>query len=80
MLEFRQAVFESRFQVGLIEEFGVGQPGADDALIAGDDGFAAVFCLDIGDEDEFVDQLGVCRVAQHKAFLEMCIRDSTLSG
>ncbi len=54
LLEFRQARFELRLQVGLVEEFCVAQPGADHALVAADDGLAAVGGLDVGGEDELV--------------------------
>ncbi len=53
-VELRQTVFELRLEIGLVEEFRVGQPRGDDALIAGDDRRAAVAGLDIGDEDEAV--------------------------
>ncbi len=69
MLEFGQAVFEPRLKVGVVEELGVGEPGADDALVAGDDRRAAVACLFIRNENELVDELGRLRVAQHEAFL-----------
>ncbi len=69
LLEFRQPVFETRFQVGLIKEFRVGEPCADNALVAGDDGVAAVFGFDVGDENEFVGQSRSGRIAQHEALL-----------
>ena len=69
LFELRQTILEPRLQVSVVEELRVGQPRADDALVAGDNRFAAVFRLDIGDQDELVDQLGVRGVAQHKAFL-----------
>ena len=69
VLEFRQPVFQPRFQIGLVEEFRVREPRADDALVAGDDRRAAVLGLDVGDENELVDELGVRCVAQHEAFL-----------
>ena len=48
VLELRQPVFQPRLQIGLVEEFRIGEPRADDALVAGDDRLAAVFRLDIG--------------------------------
>ena len=68
ILELRQPVFEPRLQIGLVEELRIRQPRADHALIAGDDRLAAVGRLDVGNEDELVDQLGVRRIAQHEAF------------
>ena len=67
--EFRQPRFERRLQVGLVEELGVAQARADDALIASDDRLAAVAGLDIGDENELVDELRRLRIAQHETFL-----------
>ena len=69
VLEFRQPVFQPGLQVGVVEELGVGQPRADDALVAGDDRLAAVARLHIGDQDELVGELGGLRIAQHEAFL-----------
>ena len=57
LLEFRQPVFQPRLQIRLVEELGVGQPRADDALIAGDDRLAAVARFLVCDENEFVDEL-----------------------
>ena len=68
-VELRQPVFQPGLQVGVVEELGVGQPRADDALVAGDDGLAAVGGFFIGDQNEAVDQLGGLRIAQHEAFL-----------
>ena len=48
LLELRQPVFQPRLQIGLVEELGVGEPRADDALVAGDDRLAAVARLDVG--------------------------------
>ena len=69
VLEFRQAIFKSRLQIGLIEKLRIRQPRPNNALVAGDDGFAAVTGLQVGDQDEFVDQLGVRGVAQDETFL-----------
>ncbi len=69
LLELRQPVFQPRLQVGVVEELGVGQPRADDALVAGDDRLAAVGGFFVGDQNEAVDQLGGLRIAQHEAFL-----------
>ena len=69
VLELRQPVFQPRLQIGLVEELRVGKPRADHALVAGDDGLAAVLGLDVGDQDELVDELRRLRVAQHEAFL-----------
>ena len=57
LLEFRQPVFELRLQIGLVEKLRIAQPRADHALVAGDDGLAAVGRFDIGGEDEFVGEL-----------------------
>ena len=54
LLELRQASFELRLQVCLVEELGVRQPRADHALVTGDDGLAAVGRLDVGGENELV--------------------------
>jgi len=54
VLELRQPVLELRLQVGVVEEFSIGEPRADDPLVAGDDCPAAILGLDIGDEDELV--------------------------
>ena len=51
--EFRQPVFEFGLQVRLVEELRIRQARADDALVARDDGLAAVCGFDIRDEDEF---------------------------
>ena len=69
VLELRQPVFEPRLQVRLVEELRIRQPRADDALVAGDDGLAAVLGLDVGDEQELVDELGMRGVAHDEAFL-----------
>ena len=69
LLELRQPVFQPRLQIGLVEEFGIGEPRADHPLVAGDNCFAAVGGLFIGDQNEFVDELRRLRIAQHEAFL-----------
>ena len=69
LLELRQPVFQPGLQIGLVEELRVGQPRADDALVAGDDRLAAVRGLDVGDQDEVVGELPGLRIAQHEAFL-----------
>src|SRR5207247_1882816 len=58
VLEFRQPVFEAELQVGVVEELRVGQPRADDALVAGDDRLAAVGRFGVGGEDETSSKLG----------------------
>ena len=67
VLELRQPLFERRLQIGLVEELRIRQPRADDALVAGDDGRAAVGRLDVGDEDEAVGER--LALAHHEAFL-----------
>ena len=57
VLELRQPILEPRLQIGLVEELRVRQPRPDDALVAGDDRLAAVRRLDVGDQDELVDEL-----------------------
>ena len=69
VLEFRQPVFQPRFQIGLVKELGIGQPRADDALVAGDDCLAAIRGFLVGDQDELVGEPGGGGVAQHEAFL-----------
>ena len=69
LLEFRQPIFELGLQVGLVEKLRVAQPRADHALVAGDDGLAAVARFDIGGEDEFVGELSGFGIADDKAFL-----------
>ncbi len=69
LLELWQPVFQSGFQVGLIEELCVRQPRANDAFIASDNRLATVGRFLIGDKDEFVDELCRLRIAQDKAFL-----------
>jgi hypothetical protein len=56
VLEFRQPVLQPRLEIGLVEELGVGEPRADDPLVAGDDRLATVLRLDIGDENKFVSE------------------------
>ena len=55
--ELRHAVFEHHLAVLVEEELGVGEPGTDHPLIAGDDGLAAVVGLEIGNYDEAVGEL-----------------------
>jgi hypothetical protein len=69
VVEFRQPVFQPRLEIGLVEELGIGQPRADDALVAGDDLLAAVLGLDIGDQDELAGEPRGLGIAQHEAFL-----------
>jgi len=69
VLEFRQTLFELGLEIGLVKELGVRQARADDALVAGDDRLAAIGRLDIGDQDELVDQLAGRRIAHHEALL-----------
>jgi len=68
-VEFLQPVFQTNLEIALIEEFGVGKPRADHALVAGDDGLAAVAGLDVGGEDELVDELAALGITHHKALL-----------
>src|SRR5260221_12970960 len=68
-LELWQPVFQSGFQVGLIEELCVRPPRANDTFIASDNRLATVGPFLIGDKDEFVDELCRLRIAQDKAFL-----------
>ncbi|MNC91797.1 hypothetical protein D3C83_81150 [compost metagenome] len=49
LLKLRHPLFERHLAVLVEEELGVGQPGGDHPLIAGDDGLAAVLSLEIGD-------------------------------
>ena len=77
LLEFRQPVFELRLQIGLVEEFRIAQPRADHALVAGDDGLAAVARFDVGDEDELVGELAGLRdrcTTKHFWLLRMVAR------
>ncbi len=67
--KLRQPVFQPRLQIGVVEELGVRQACADDALVAGDDRGAVVGRLDVRHQDELVDQLGGLRIAQHEALL-----------
>ena len=67
-LELRQPRFELRLQIGLVEEFRVGESCGDRTLIAGDDRRAAVGRLYVGDEDEAIGERAV-RMLQHEAFL-----------
>src|SRR5215467_8421565 len=69
ILELRQPALEPDLEVAVVEEFGVGEPRADHALVAGDDRLAAVLRLDIGDQDELVGELRGARVAQDETFL-----------
>ena len=69
LIELRQALFEFRLQVALVEKLRVAQSCADDALVAGDDGLAAIGRLDVGGEDEFVSELAGPGVADDKTLL-----------
>src|SRR5271165_695470 len=68
-LELRQTIFQTRLQVGLVEELRVRQAGADHALVAADDGLAAVGGFDIRREDELVGELARPGIADDEAFL-----------
>ena len=57
-LEARQAGGQGLLEVGLEEELGVRETGANHLLVAADD-LARVFRLDVGDEDELRQQLAV---------------------
>ena len=69
VLELRQPILEPRLEIGVVEEFGVREPRADHALVAGNDRLAAVLGLDIGDQDELVGELRRALLAQDKTFL-----------
>ena len=69
VLELRQPVLELGLEVGLVEEFRVRQPRADDALVAGNDGRTAVAGLDIGDENELVGELSRLGIVDDKTLL-----------
>src|SRR5271165_5000851 len=68
-LELRQTILQTRLQVGLVEELRVRQAGADHALVAADDGLAAVGGFDIRREDELVGELARPGIADDEAFL-----------
>src|SRR5262249_15014716 len=48
-LEIREPVFQPRLTVGLVEKSSIGEPRANDPLVAGDYRLAAVLGFDIGD-------------------------------
>ena len=54
LLEFLQPVFQPLFEIGLVEELRIGEASANNALVTLDNRFAAIFRLDVGDEDELV--------------------------
>ncbi len=76
LLEFRQPVFQLRLQVGLIEELRIAQPRADHALVAGDDGLAAVGRFEVRRQDEALASLPVfgSRTTKHFWLLRMVAR------
>src|SRR5438046_2505891 len=51
-LEFGQALLEPGFQVAFVEELRVGKPGADHALVAGDDCLSAIGRFNVGGQNE----------------------------
>jgi hypothetical protein len=51
-LELRQARLEPLLSVLVPEEAGVGEAGAQHALVSGNDRRPAIRCLDVGDDDE----------------------------
>ena len=61
-------MLERQLQVGLVEEFRIGQAGADDPLVAGHDGVAAIGGDVVGGQQEAVGQLAL-GIAQAEAFL-----------
>ena len=61
--------FQRAAQVVPPEKFGVGQPRADHALIAGDDSLAAVFSLKVRNENEAIGKFSRLAIAQRKALL-----------
>ena len=58
----------------MVEKPRIRQSRADHPLVAGDDGLAAVFGFEIGNEEKLVDELGGRGVAQHEAFLVVADR------
>ena len=52
LIELLRMFIQRYLQILLPEEFGVGEAGGEDALVAGDDRRAAVIGVDIGDADE----------------------------
>ncbi len=68
VLEFRQPIFQLRLQIGLVEKLRIAQSRTDHALVAGNDGLAAVGGFDVGGEDEFAGQLAGLGIADDKAF------------
>ena len=69
LLELRQSRLKRHFKIAVPEEFGVGKPRADHALIAGDDRLAAVGGRHVGNENEPVGEPRGRSVAQHETFL-----------
>src|SRR5262245_7762174 len=59
LLKLGHTVWQHDLAVPLEEEFGIGKPGADDPLVAGDDGLAFVAGFEIGDDDEAVGERAV---------------------
>ena len=68
-LQRRQRALQRRLAVLVPEELGVRQPGAQHALVAGDDGRAAVRRLDVGDDDEARRELARRASSQREIFL-----------
>jgi len=69
VVELRQPVLKLRLEVRLVEELCIRQPGADHALVAGDDGLAAVGGFDIRGQDELVGEIALLGIADHKTLL-----------
>ena len=69
VLELGQIIGQRGFEIGFVEEFGVGKSSTNNTLIARDDGFAVVLGDEVGSQDEFVGELAGRRIAQTKAFL-----------
>src|SRR5882762_4786426 len=74
LVKFRQPVFQLRLQIGLVEKLRIAQPRADHALVAGDDGLAAIRGFDVGSEDEFVDEFSRLGIADHETLLVISYR------
>ncbi len=68
VVELGQARFERDRLVVVPEEFGVRQARAQHALVAGDDGLAAVARFEVGDDQELLGQLSV-RIGEREVFL-----------
>src|ERR1700730_16264892 len=69
LIELFQSVFEFDLKVGLPKKLGVGKPRLHDPPIAGGDRRAAIGCLDVRHENEFVAETSARRILQHETFL-----------